>query len=561
MTTDLNTLVKPSAQAQLDQMCKVYPKHAPDQSKCEVGIQVGFFFDGTNNNRAIAAPTLAHSNIARLASAYPDKPSQGSYNIYVPGVGTAFPEIGETGSSTMGTAFAEGCEGRVLFALLAALNVLHRTAFNQAVFVSPTEVERLCEDLGTAENAEPKAGAPAVAGNFMHGDFLRTQVAALKEKIGAQKKPVIKECMVDVFGFSRGAAEARVFCNWLDRLLNGGALAGVPLTVRFLGIFDTVASAGVGDGVLRGATNFTDGHEGWAAMEYLLVPGSVKNCVHMLAMHELRKNFPLDEIGVNGAMRAGHVQLAYPGAHSDVGGGYAPGELGISVGTTPVEGDALKLSQIPLNHMLQYAVAAGVPLSRQLAASEKSQYDPFKASPELIKAFNSFLSESGSKQRPLRDWMQVYLNWRWQVRDVYGECAHVRRALAADAALLVRCNKKLKEDAALLISRGDVGQAERHVSSVNKGTRKSIYDQQYGQQAMEIPYYDDEAPKVLNDARHAAPVPKAIAYFFDNFVHDSFAGFSKQLLEGTGYWRYRKAFKGNPKALFAKNGSPADTAA
>ncbi|MYN11463.1 T6SS phospholipase effector Tle1-like catalytic domain-containing protein [Pseudoduganella aquatica] len=561
MKTELTTLVQPGEKAQVDQVCKVDFNSAPDQSKCEVCIQVGFFFDGTNNNRNIAAPALAHSNIARLAAAYPDQPNRGSYDIYIPGVGTAFPEIGETGPSTMGTAFASGCESRVLFALLAVLNALHRAVFSQALFISMAETERLCHELKSRENVDTDKHGAASETNFMHGDFLRTQVVALQKKLAAQKKPVIKECMIDVFGFSRGAAEARVFCNWLDRLLAGGTLSGVPLTIRFLGIFDTVASAGIADGVLRGATNITDGHEGWAAMEYLSVPGSVKNCVHMLAMHELRKNFPLDEIGLNGVMQPKHIQVAYPGAHSDVGGGYAPSELGISVGATTAEGDALKLSQIPLNHMFQYAVAAGVPLSRKLALEGKTGYDPFAVSPVLTKAFNDFLSESGLQKRPLRDWMQVYLNWRWQVRDVYRDCAHVRRASASDAALLTRCNRKLKEDAALLLGSGNVRQAQRHVDSVNNGTRKNMYDQLYAQQAIDIPYFDDEAAKVLDDARRAAPVSQTIASFFDSFVHDSFAGFSKDLLEATGYWRYRKAFKGTTKVLFAATNESTDTAA
>ncbi|MDT1843320.1 DUF2235 domain-containing protein, partial [Acinetobacter baumannii] len=78
------------------------------------------------------------------------------------------------------------------------------------------------------------------------------------------------------------------------------------------------------------------------------LPSAVQNCVHMLAMHELRRNFPLDLIGIDGKVQQGWLQYAYPGSHSDVGGGYRPGELGIAVND-----DSQKLSQIPLNHMLE----------------------------------------------------------------------------------------------------------------------------------------------------------------------------------------------------------------
>ena len=63
-----------------------------------------------------------------------------------------------------------------------------------------------------------------------------------------------------MFGFSRGAAQARVFCNWLtDALDSDSSLCGIPLQVDFLGIFDTVASVGLANSSL-----VFDGHGGWA---------------------------------------------------------------------------------------------------------------------------------------------------------------------------------------------------------------------------------------------------------------------------------------------------------
>ncbi|WP_206337544.1 phospholipase effector Tle1 domain-containing protein, partial [Pseudomonas viridiflava] len=90
----------------------------------------------------------------------------------------------------------------------------------------------------------------------------------------------------------------------------------------------------------------------------------------MVAMHEIRKNFPLDQVAVGDVMPENCHEFAYPGAHSDVGGGYAPGGLGLAIGDSPEDGDTRKLSQIPLNHMFECAVAAGTPMSKRTAVTK-----------------------------------------------------------------------------------------------------------------------------------------------------------------------------------------------
>ena len=51
------------------------------------------------------------------------------------------------------------------------------------------------------------------------------------------------------------------------------------------------------------------------------------------------------------------VEYAYPGVHSDVGGGYGVGNQGKAVG-----GSEFLLSQIALQHMYAEAFEAGAPL-------------------------------------------------------------------------------------------------------------------------------------------------------------------------------------------------------
>lgn len=88
------------------------------------------------------------------------------------------------------------------------------------------------------------------------------------EKTGKPAKiepGIVKTIYISVFGFSRGATEARVFVNWLQSLcrldakLSGktGAmsLGGFPVQFDFLGLFDTVASVGSAN-----SFGFFDGH-------------------------------------------------------------------------------------------------------------------------------------------------------------------------------------------------------------------------------------------------------------------------------------------------------------
>jgi hypothetical protein len=317
-------------------------------------------------------------------------------------------------------------------------------------------------------------------------------------------------------------------------------------------LMDTVASAGFLEGVGAAITNKTGGHVGWAEAKFLRLPALVENCVHMVAMHELRKNFPLDEIGVDGDLPPHHQQFAYPGSHSDVGGGYLPGELGVSVGATAMEGDALKLSQIPLNHMLECAIEAGVPISKTLAMADTG-HDPFAIAPALQEAYDEFLKFSTMRRRPLYDWLQPYLNWRWQMHKNYTSLKHVVKANGDDKELLLAANARFVRDAEGMRVRGDVDKSKSLMAKVKGWCSPELTDDQYRQE--ELWGLDPEALALLDLAQNAPPTPDALARFFDGFVHDSLAGFAKDLVEPTGHWRYRKGFRGSDRALFSQRES------
>ncbi|MFV1993309.1 MAG: phospholipase effector Tle1 domain-containing protein [Acidiferrobacterales bacterium] len=130
-----------------------------------------------------------------------------------------------------------------------------------------------------------------------------------KENVYRKKK------YLDVFGFSRGAASARHFVNMVKYLkipdkTNGGFH---DIELRFLGIFDTVGSFGI------------PGNKYDEGMDYHLDREFVKRTVHLTAEHEKRGLFDLTSIKKNKSepLPGNCLEKSFPGAHSDVGGGYA----------------------------------------------------------------------------------------------------------------------------------------------------------------------------------------------------------------------------------------------
>lgn len=566
----------PTLDAPVKNIRFVKPNIFADQTKCECHVNIGFFFDGTKNNYELDFPQMSHTNIARLFDTYRSEPKRGYFKIYVPGVGTKFSGIGEFEESDLGSGFGIGCEARVLFAMLELLNSIHRVSFDETPLFSAEQIQSLCSTKNSLKMSNYDRTLLKILGlnsgiltpNFFgagnRDEFFKSQIKKLENKLKINDKPKIKECFLDVFGFSRGAAEARVFCSWIDKLLIDGKLAGVPIRFRFVGIMDTVASAGFWSSVGAGIKNTPDGHSGWASVEYLRLPKTLDNCVHMVAMHEIRRNFPVDLAGVEGRLPPNTQEIIYPGVHSDVGGGYGINELGISVGKNFLESDSLKLSQIPLNHMFNCAAAAGAPMEKTRAAkimnfnllTKKKEptllkYDPFAISEIVSNAYEAFILASALTPRPISEWMQPYLNWRWQNRYRYSDLLHVGRANKVDQEVLRKFNGVLIRHADLIDRIAGVDKAEK--------IRAALGIQPFTDaELVAASYLDKEAKLVLDLAKNAPIVATPLQYLFDNFVHDSLAGFNSVVLEPTGYWRYRKGFIGGHASGIVMNEPKSD---
>lgn len=537
MEGELTSVFKTTVDAPVDGIVPCVPNMCADASKCEVILQIGIFFDGTDNNKARDEGAFGDTNVVRLWKAYKEEDSKSIYKLYIPGVGTPFPEIGEKGTSTFGTAFGSGCYARILYAFLWFANTVSLTLSDRLLFSSSNVIDLISNELKSDSD------------NFGRRAFMLDQCKRI-ERIQEESHVKMAECFVDIFGFSRGAAQARVFSTWLIDLLRNGKLAGIPLVNRFLGIFDTVASAGVTGSIGNAVVNSTGGHTGWAEAKFLRIRKEVKNCVHMVAMHEIRKNFPLDEVSISGTVPANCQEFAYPGAHSDVGGGYKPGQLGIASDNDLADGDRRKLSQIPLQHMLACAIAAGVPMVRKADARLEVHAD-------VEKAYKYFLSSGNGATLKLSDWMLPYLAWRLQVFKNYENLTHVRQADGEDRELLIGGNNTLVRDAQRLGFKGDSEVAAKFVKLARSIKNFDLKSTEYRQD--EISAFDPEASYVLEKAQSYPPVSEQLAKFFDTFIHDSLAGFRKDLKEPTGYWRFRRSFRGGDQPGLAKNDSSGKT--
>lgn len=377
---------------------------------CKLRVKVAVFFDGTGNNLEADVGTGEHSNVARLFRSHPESNSStGVYRAYVPGLGTYFKEIGDPGDED-GMRF--GAQG------------------------------------------EPR---------------LKWAMDKIDEFVANHPVANITGLDIALFGFSRGAALARAFALRIQERCKGSSgnwrwdKGGLEARLYFIGLFDTVASVGlpassgvnsariakkwvsldqglynrrhasgnglqpisdqinlgIGFGTEPGADptpGVIDGHGAWA--KNLRIPPMALKCVHYVSAHEMRNSFPVDSVREGNSLPANAEEFWSPGVHSNVGGGYRPGEGGRS------ERPADALSLTALLPMYEAALVAGVPLGPKNAPRSA---DDFVASPALIKSFNNYIRVANSMasgthlEARLLTNRKIYLAWRFKrIREING---------------------------------------------------------------------------------------------------------------------------------------------
>ncbi|MFV0576865.1 MAG: T6SS phospholipase effector Tle1-like catalytic domain-containing protein [Vibrio sp.] len=397
-------------------------------------LHISLFFDGTSNNLfndQYRSDPKHPTNIARLFNAsigagYAGGVPEGQSNrlfdnaeslnrdffkYYIPGIGSPFPEINEDDYTTFGLANGDGGEERINWGLISIIDALKQSLINERLETHDYRGALL--NMGTNSAVTSPLLINRI-GKVLRRDEFTRQLGQLKYMLSRSLLSTgntmtrLLGIKLYVYGFSRGAASARAFVTWLNQLLQPPSAEQtnpyfalgdlkLPISVEFLGLFDTVASVGV-----PYIAPFAGGHMGWADDSLALPPDSmnlVKNCVHMVAAHEQRLCFPLDSIRrSNGNYPANSVEVVYPGVHSDVGGGYPPNDQGKATQ------DNLLLSQIPLNDMYAAAFNAGAPLKVPLdALPQHLQKDKwrqlrldllaqFNINPVLTNRFNAWRS-------------------------------------------------------------------------------------------------------------------------------------------------------------------------
>ncbi|WP_238985286.1 T6SS phospholipase effector Tle1-like catalytic domain-containing protein [Stenotrophomonas beteli] len=537
---------------------------------------------------------MSESNVSRLFDVYDadrlrsEERRRKKFSSYIQGVGTeALKEIGDTGTgwhARAGAAAGWGGEGRVNWMLMqvqdhlldhfAGTTVTRAMGFESTAPVarkmsadlrlSLQDVERLAQAarmplsnyLAVNQGEKELDLRNSLSGGFWntvhalqrvrgthlaradHASrraVLQERRAFLERKVAPFQKqnPRVDRIRISVFGFSRGATEARVFCNWLGDACDPGPgplrLCGIPVQIDFMGLFDTVASVGAAQSFFEAVF---DGHGGWAAAEDLRIPSDVRRCVHMVAAHEVRGSFPVDLVD-----GANCEQIIYPGVHSDVGGGYAPGEQGRS------PNDADKLSQIPLCDMYRHALAAGVPLL-PIAEARVELQRQFEISPTLRQHYNAYLkamapflpamnpaSRANRTAALMYAHYRQYLLWRRQHLDDFAALPGFQRASAQDRADLRGGNTELAQEVWGM-----------RYNNATRRVRSTVVTSHHGMATPppynSIPAFDFVQAKLRGQkeqqwldghieqiwASRQVP-PEPVATFLDGYVHDSRAWF------------------------------------
>ncbi|NMG42692.1 DUF2235 domain-containing protein [Aromatoleum toluvorans] len=517
---------------------------------CSIPVRVGLFFDGTNNNlerdrdgkrmglpdpetgipgplanRPLRPQDCSHSNIARLFRSYPaDKQDSGYYSFYVSGVGTPFKEIGELTESAGGKAFARGGEARIIWGLLQILNAIHMAVRGQEPLFRDSEAGRLAQSYGSeVGNVEQLGNGKGPSRVMTHRRWFAPHLAKLKTALAAIRKPTIPSLRISVFGFSRGAAEAVAFCHFLDDLLEGQRLVGIDTRIDFLGVFDTVASVGGSASIARtlplpGAV--FDGHWSWANRILDPLPACVQAGRHFIATHELRMNFPVTRLQSSKGDK--FKEVFYPGVHSDVGGGYAPGEQGKGRG-----GQGALLSQVPLLHMYTAARAAGVPLNPFSELEARDKID-FEVDAALASAWNAYTGALGKEGALLATHMKLYYRWRAARLRGLENTTSFHAATPQERQDLREANQMLAGDLeALRERRTGRSPAGSHDSpqrpfAPDDLARINKWHFDHAQSHLPLDAWERWA---LGIFERCEPLPPDVERFFDDYVHDSFAGF------------------------------------
>ncbi|TQV88043.1 T6SS phospholipase effector Tle1-like catalytic domain-containing protein [Aliikangiella coralliicola] len=268
-------------------------KPEEEEKKKKVKLRFSLFFDGTLNNRTNTAERKANSDVYKKVqrSWFQSFRGYGSYENEVSNVGKMEEYVDKACDVDNSEAFyVEGMGtidrstdtflGKALGQGEAGIGARAKSGFNQIIW--------------------------AIQDWYQPDDI------------------IIEKITIDAFGFSRGAATARHFINYvldeapfqtykLSRQLKRVGFEIEKIEVEFVGLYDTVASLGL-----------PIEHKLNAKLLRLNAVSFANQVVQLAAAEEHRANFSLSNIDSAGGKGK---EIYLPGVHSDIGGGYVDNAL------------------------------------------------------------------------------------------------------------------------------------------------------------------------------------------------------------------------------------------
>lgn len=298
----------------------VGPKPEPAPGKVGVKVKAAIFFDGTGNNQSNVTKRLKDS--AYMEPHWYD------------------------GNNKMDQVLDHYESYEQYYSNVALLHFMHKKKVSGENIVSV-----YMEGIGTSNDGPDDtpgggfgAGPTGIVARVNRG--INDLAVGVKAFVNVGRGEYLEELTVCAFGFSRGAAAARHFCarrtNSRGKLNNLCQALGVKpevVSIRFVGLFDTVSSfddtdettpaAPSNTGAVSRANRHRASNEGDRQflndvneLHLTLDDPTLGQVVQLAAADEYRLNFSLTDIA-SARHRGVGFELRLPGAHSDIGGGYA----------------------------------------------------------------------------------------------------------------------------------------------------------------------------------------------------------------------------------------------
>ncbi|HFK4062890.1 TPA: type VI secretion system tube protein TssD [Kluyvera ascorbata] len=312
--TEFDHLVTPENYQRLFPPAPALPESKPPEEPVvrRVTLVLGIFFDGTGNNAVNTGNMLAACSAEHFKIDSPDAESILARNA-----------AEKMGISGIGAASYSGYYTNIYW-----LSELYSQAFlaTDDYLQKAIYIEGIGTQAGKPDSVIGKGLGIADSGVIAKtDDAVQKLMAVIVSSLDSlDEKYSVEALLIDIFGFSRGAAAARHFANRIqseDSAIVNAIKAGMGShtysgspagKTRFIGIFDTVAAIGT-------PTNGLNPHSAdTGEVNLSLRPGVAQKVFHITAQHECRYNFALNSVS------PAWPELSLPGVHSDIGGGYLP---------------------------------------------------------------------------------------------------------------------------------------------------------------------------------------------------------------------------------------------